>query len=189
MAELTQTITHLQQENNRLHQLLENQPTQNTAPIIQAAVIPNETQDQLQNQLQQLEMEKQLRIANDFNNRIMQAQHNNPHFNLNDALAQGFKNEQRDPQWADEQENTYRNLFNDTAELADFALRNSQCKKNQCELTVSINSIEQSDQLLEEMKKALAANNKQAVIVIAPDAQAGISRLYLSDDATSFEFN
>lgn len=191
-AALQQTIAQLQLENNRLKDLLDEHSSKKDLlanQINQAPTAPDENQKQLQKQLQQLEMEKQLRNANDFSSRIMDAQKNNPNFSLNHALAQGFNNEPRDPQWADEQENTYRNLFSATTELAGFALRDSQCKSSQCELTVSISNLEQSDQLLEKINNTLAANNKHAVIVIAPDAQAGISKLYISEDIKSFEFN
>lgn len=105
------------------------------------------------------------------------------------ALTQHFDSEVRDPQWADQQENSYRNLFSETPELSGFALTNSQCKSSQCELTVSIGNLEQSDQLLEKMNRVFANNNKNAVIVVAADAQSGTTKLYISEDPKSFEFN
>lgn len=185
---LQQTIGRLQQENQRLKKLLAEHSNQEAA----AAKQPNEntaaTNQQLQTQLQQLEMEKQLRKASAFSDWVLQAQQENPDFNLNQTLAQQFEHETRDPQWADEQENNYRNLFSESVDLADFALKDSQCKTSQCELTVSIGNLEQSDQLLEKMNKVLAANNKKAALVIAADAQTGTSKLYISENPESFEF-
>lgn len=57
---------------------------------------------------------------------IEQLQKENPVFNLNQTLTQHFDSEVRDPQWADQQENSYRNLFSETPELSGFALTNSQ---------------------------------------------------------------
>lgn len=195
------TIEQLQQENQRLKKTLAmhlaqttKQPTTNNATTT-ATTTPvtttntSTTEQQLQTQLQQLEMEKQLGKATDFNNWMLQAQEENPDFNLNQTLAQNFNNETRDPVWADAQENHYRDLFIDSAELADFALKDSQCKSSQCELTVSIGNLEQSDQLLEKMNKVFAANNQNIAIVIAADAQTGTSKLYISEDPKSFEFN
>lgn len=184
---LAETIKQLQQENNRLKKLLAEQhsPEKETP----TAAISHTTPVELQQQLQQLEMEKHLRKANDFSDWLLKSQQENPDFNLNQTLALHFDNEVRDPQWADQQENSYRNLFSEAAELAGFALTNSQCKSSQCELTVSIGNLEQSDQLLEKMNRVFANNNKNAVIVAAADTQSGTTKLYVSEDPKSFEFN
>lgn len=120
----TTTIEQLQQENSSLKKLLAEQhsPEKETP----AAAISHTTPVELQQQLQQLEMEKYLRKANDFSDWLLKSQQENPDFNLNQTLALHFDNEVRDPQWADQQENSYRNLFSETAELAGFALTNSQ---------------------------------------------------------------
>lgn len=187
---LQQTIGQLEQENQRLKKLLAEHSDRQAVAAKQSIENTTSTgQQQLQTQLQQLEMEKQLRKASEFSDWVLQAQQENPDFNLNQTLAQNFENEIRDPNWADEQENNYRNLFSETVELADFALKDSQCKSNQCELTVSIGNLEQSDQLLEKMNKVLAANHKNAALVIAADVQTGTSKLYISENPESFEFH
>lgn len=123
-AALTKTIEQLQQENNRLKKLLAGQHSPKKAT--QAAATPHNTPVELQQQLQQLEMEKHLRKANDFSDWLLKTQQENPDFNLNQTLAQHFDSEVRDPQWADQQENSYRNLFSETPELSGFALTDSQ---------------------------------------------------------------
>lgn len=187
IAALQKSIGQLQLENQRLQTLLAGHSQQPTAA--NAAPNPNTTEQQLQAQLQQLEMEQQLQQANQFSDWILNAQQDNPAFNLNQTLAQNFDQELRDPDWADTQEHHYRNLFSDSTELAEFALRDSQCKSRQCELTVSIGSQEQADQLLEKMNRLLAAQNKKAALVVATEPQTGTSKLYISENPKSFEFN
>lgn len=123
-AALTKTIEQLQQENNHLKKLLAGQHSPKKAT--QAAATPHNTPVELQQQLQQLEMEKHLRKANDFSDWLLKTQQENPDFNLNQTLTQHFDSEVRDPQWADQQENSYRNLFSETPELSGFALTDSQ---------------------------------------------------------------
>lgn len=181
-AQLQKELADLQAKHQQLL-------TQTSAKPQAIAANQSEAQQQLQQQLRELEMEKQLRKANDFTTWLQKSQEADPEFNLNDTLAQRFAKEQRDPQWADAQENQYRDLFSDTPELAGFALTNSQCKTRQCELTLSVANLTQSDQLVTKMNEVLAGNNKSAMILVAADANTGTTKLYISEDPTSFEFN
>lgn len=185
-AQLQKELADLQAK----HQQLLTQTSTHTSAKPQAiAANQSEAQQQLQQQLRELEMEKQLRKANDFTSWLQKSQETDPQFNLNDTLAQRFANEERDPQWADAQENQYRNLFSDTPELAGFALTNSQCKTRQCELSVSINNLEQSDQLIEKINRVMISNNQSATIMVAADPHTGTTRLYISEEPSGFEFN
>lgn len=187
-AQLQKELADLKAKNQQLLTQIYTS-TQTSAMPQKIAANQSEEQQQLQQQLRELEMEKQLRKANDFTTWLQKSQEADPQFNLNDNLAQRFAKEQRDPQWADAQENQYRNLFSDTPELAGFALTNSQCKTRQCELTLSVGSLTESDQLVTKMNEVLAGNNKSAVILVAADANTGTTKLYISEDPTSFEFN
>ena len=187
-AQLQKELADLKAKNQQLLTQISTS-TQTSAMPQKIAANQSEEQQQLQQQLRELEMEKQLRKANDFTTWLQKSQEADPQFNLNDNLAQRFAKEQRDPQWADAQENQYRNLFSDTPELAGFALTNSQCKTRQCELTLSVGSLTESDQLVTKMNEVLAGNNKSAVILVAADANTGTTKLYISEDPTSFEFN
>lgn len=187
-AQLQKELADLKAKNQQLLTQISTS-TQTSAMPQKIAANQSEEQQQLQQQLRELEMEKQLRKANDFTTWLQKSQEADPQFNLNDNLAQRFAKEQRDPQWAEAQENQYRNLFSDTPELAGFALTNSQCKTRQCELTLSVGSLTESDQLVTKMNEVLAGNNKSAVILVAADANTGTTKLYISEDPTSFEFN
>lgn len=187
-AQLQKELADLKAKNQQLLTQISTS-TQTSAMPQKIAANQSEEQQQLQQQLRELEMEKQLRKANDFTTWLQKSQEADPQFNLNDNLAQRFAKEQRDPQWADAQENQYRNLFSDTPELAGFALTNSQCKTRQCELTLSVGSLTESDQLVTKMNEVLAGNNKSTVILVAADANTGTTKLYISEDPTSFEFN
>jgi hypothetical protein len=181
-AQLQKELADLQAKHQQLL-------TQTSAKPQAIAANQSEAQQQLQQQLRELEMENQLRKANDFTSWLQKSQETDPQFDLNDTLAQRFANEERDPQWADAQENQYRNLFSDTPELAGFALTNSQCKTRQCELSVSINNLEQSDQLIEKINRVMVSNNQSATIMVAVDPHTGTTRLYISEEPSGFEFN
>nr|WP_324257000.1 hypothetical protein [Cellvibrio fontiphilus] len=187
-AKLQKELADLKAKNQQLLTQISTS-TQTSAMPQKIAANQSEEQQQLQQQLRELEMEKQLRKANDFTTWLQKSQEADPQFNLNDNLAQRFAKEQRDPQWAEAQENQYRNLFSDTPELAGFALTNSQCKTRQCELTLSVGSLTESDQLVTRMNEVLANNSKSAVILVVADANTGTTKLYISEDPTSFEFN
>jgi hypothetical protein len=194
-AQFQQQIHLLQAENNLLRDKLStlaNNPS--TPKNIQNKNIKVETDNRaanedMLNRLQTLEMEKQQRKANDIIDWIADSQKSNKHFNLNEALSNHFEQESRDPVWAEQQENHYRQLFNNSEELRDIALRNTQCRTSQCEITVGIINSEQSNQLHQKISAALAHGEKPISIMVATDEQQGVAKLYISDSENSFEFN
>jgi len=176
---LQQQIQELHHQNRLLLQQLRAQSsTQQTSAS-------SEANPQLQDKLHALEMEKQLRRANDFGRWVMDAQRSNTRFDLNSELSHRFAQESRDPVWAEQQENHYRQLFSSKEELRGFAFRDTQCRSTQCEITVSISNSEQSQQLLQTMSKALQGS----AILLATDEQQGTSKLYISSTEKGFEFN
>ena len=137
------------------------------------------------NRLQTLEMEKQQRKANDFDNWIMRSQSSNGQFNLNDELAHRFEQEARDPIWAEQEENHYQQLFSTRDEFREFALRDAQCRNTQCEVTVSTANPEQSLQLLQ----AINSTREDTEVLVVTDEKSGINKLYISSNKKGFEFN
>jgi len=182
--QLQQQILALQNENRELLQQLRTQPPSHTfIQSEQQTSVSNETNQLLQDKLDALEMEQQLRKANDFGNWIMRSQSTNGQFNLNEELAHRFEQETRDPIWAEQEENRYQQLFRTQDEFREFALRDTQCRNTQCEVTVSTANPEQSHQLLQAINNTLQG----AEVLVVTDEQSGISKLYIG--SKGFEFN
>lgn len=181
IARLQQQIQALHSENRLLVQQLQTQSTKPGEQQSSAKPAPNQ---QLQDQLHALETEKQLRKAEDFSKWIMESQNASAAFNLNKELLHRFEQEPRNPEWAEQQENYYRQLFSDKEALRGFAFRDTQCRSTQCEVTVSISSTEQAQQLLQSMNSTL----QDATILVATDEQRGTCKLYIGSHEKGFEF-
>lgn len=184
IAELQQKIDLLQNENQRLSLQIQDQSlaqtTQPSAPVTTPAGVT-----QLKDQIDSLEREKRERRATDFNNWIINKQKADKQFDVNKELSRRFEQESIDPVWAEQQENHYRQLFGAQDKLRNFALRDTQCRSTQCEITFSISSPEQSVQLLQTISSDL----KGSEILVATDANQGISKLYISSDQKGFELH
>lgn len=184
--QLQQKIQQLQNENNQLARQLHSQSVQTVVPSSNTQS-PDQHQidQQLNEKLQALEMEKHQRKAEDFGAWALKAQQENRSFNLDNELANRFHQESRDSVWADQQESYYQQLFSSEEALRDFALRDTQCRSTQCEVTISVNNAEQSQQLLQTMSRTLQG----VVILLSSDEGSGTSKLYIGRDEKSFEFN
>lgn len=185
--QLQQQIRQLQAENQQLKKQLQIQHV--NPPSAQPATQVNVTGDEIATRLQTLEMEKQQRKATDIINWVMQSHNADSNFDLNNELLRRFEQENRDPAWAEQQEGHYRQLFSEQSELQGIALRDTQCRSTQCEITIGISNIEQSNQLLQTISSSLAADGQPVAIMIATDESRGISRLYISNNENSFELN
>lgn len=185
--QLQQQILVLQNKNRALLQQLQAQSSPHTLAQSseQQTSVSSETNQLLQDKLHALEMEQQLRKANDFGNWVMEAQRSNNRFELNSELSHRFAQENREYVWAEQQENHYRQLFSNKEGLRGFAFRDTECRSTQCEVTVSISNSEQSQQLLRTISLAL----QDSVVLLATDEQRGISKLYISRSEKGFEFN
>lgn len=187
IAGLQQQVQDLKDKNHQLTQLLHARASESPAlsPSTDQQKNITDTNQQLKNKLIELEIEQQLRKANDFGNWIMRSQNSNSQFNLNDELAHRFEQETRDPIWAEQEENHYQQLFSTRDEFREFALRDAQCRNTQCEVTVSTANPEQSHQLLQAINNTLQGSE----VLVATDEQSGISKLYISNNKKGFEFN
>ncbi len=97
-------------------------------------------------------------------------------FDLNNELSRRFEQESVDPIWAEKEENHYRQLFSSKDNLRNFALRDTQCRSTQCEVTFSTSNPEQSFQLLQTISNELQG----AEILVATDETYGTSKLYIN---------
>lgn len=181
IARLQQQIQVLQNEKRQLLQQIKMLSAQ---PSLQHSSASNTIDQQLQDQLHALETEKQLRKAEEFNKWIMNSQNASATFDLNDELLRRFEQENRNTEWAEQQENHYRQLFNDKEALHGFAFRDTQCRSTQCEVTVGISSAEQAQQLLQSMNSTL----QNVTILVATDEQRGTCKLYIGSNEKGFEF-
>lgn len=187
IAQLQQHIQQLETENLQLKQQVRRLLSMQSTP--DATTASNATKSAQLAQLESLEMEKQQRKARDVINWVMQSQHADSNFDLNNALLRRFEQEHRDPTWAEQQEGYYRQLFSERTDLQGIALRDAQCRSTQCEITIGIANVEQSDQFFQTISSALAANGQPVAIMIATDARSGTSKLYISNSENSFDFN
>lgn len=187
IAQLQQHIQQLETENLQLkqqvHKLLSMQATPD------ATTASNTTESAQLARLESLEMEKQQRKAKDIINWVVQSQEADSNFDLNNALLRRFEYENRDPVWAEQQEGYYRQLFSERTDLQGIALRDAQCRSTQCEITIGIANIEQSNQFFQTISSALATNGQPVTIMVAADARSGKSKLYISNNENSFDFN
>lgn len=187
IAQLQQHIQQLETENLQLkqqvHKLLSMQATPD------ATTASNTTESAQLARLESLEMEKQQRKAKDIINWVVQSQEADSNFDLNNALLRRFEHENRDPVWAEQQEGYYRQLFSERTDLQGIALRDAQCRSTQCEITIGIANIEQSNQFFQTISSALATNGQPVTMMVATDEKYGTSKLYISTDENGFEIH
>lgn len=108
---------------------------------------------------------------------------------MHEEMQRRFWAETVDPDWVEAQEQEYLELFSRNPELAGLALRETQCRTQQCTLTISISDINQANELLEKMTKTLQQKKQYPIILAAPDEKQGVTKLYIGKEANSFEFN
>jgi hypothetical protein len=204
IEQLQQTNAQLQQNNAQLQQLLlSNKGADNATTTVatqQSSLAPRTEPQHLATQLPteksagstalaQLQDEKLLHQSENFGKWLSDTYKEKGTFNLHEEMQQRFDAEEVDPAWAEMQEQEYFALFDKNPELAGLALREAQCRSQQCAVTVSISDVNQANTLVEKMTATLKQNNKYPMIIAAPDEQRGVTTLYIGKDADSFEFN
>lgn len=202
VAKLDEELAQLQQNNTQLHLLLGSKdfnpltnsktssavqslnPTQTTEA--QPLPIKKSTESAASTQLQD---EQLLLKSESFGKWLANTLKEKGSFNLQAEMQHRFEAETVNHEWAEAQEQEYLTLFDNSPELAGLALRETQCRSQQCALTVSISDINQANTLLEKMTATLKQQNKYPIIIATPDEQRGVTTLYIGKDANSFEFN
>lgn len=189
---LNEQIAQLQQENKQLSAQLKQQ---NSRPSpLPDQIAETEQQQQLANSSQSMSEkdgvdEQVLRKSESFSKWLEDAHKDDGHFDLNKEMQRRFNEEAVDPDWAAAEEQEYFSLFSQNPELSGLALRETQCRTQQCAITVSITDLNQANQLVEKMTVVLRQKNKYPMIIAATDEQQGITKLYIGKDETSFDFN
>lgn len=181
--QLQQHIKQLQTENLQLKQQLQALASPESHTSSSGA------DNELLSRVQTLELEKQQRKAEGIISWILKSQTADSNFDLNNELLTHFEQEVRDTAWAEQQENYYRHLFSTQEQLQGIALRDAQCRSTQCEITIGISNIEQSNQLLQTISSSLTADGQAVAIMIAADERSGTSKFYISNSENSFDFN
>jgi hypothetical protein len=133
--------------------------------------------------------EQTLRKSEKFSTWLASAHKEQANFDLNKEMQLRFDAEAVDPYWSAIEEHEYLSLFSQNPELSGVALRETQCRTQQCVLTISITDLNQANLLVEKMSAVLGQKNRYPLIISAPDEQLGITRLYIGKDANSFDFN
>jgi hypothetical protein len=189
---LNEQIAQLQQENKQLSAQLKQQSSR---PSPSPSQIAEKTQHQQPaNSNQSLSEknrvdEKVLRKSESFSKWLEDTHKDHADFDLNKEMQRRFDAEAVDPNWAPAEEQEYFSLFSQNPELSGLALRETQCRTQQCAITVSITDLNQANQLAEKMALVLRQKNKYPMIIAAIDEQQGITKLYVGKDETSFDFN
>lgn len=192
IALLDAEIAQLQKENNQLSIQLEQK---NSVPSSPPSPVAREPQHQpavdktASSPEKPAADEQLLRTSENFSNWLANSHKETGSFNLHDEMQRRFAAESIDPDWAETQEQEYLTLFSQSPELAGLALRETQCRTQQCALTISISDISHANTLLEKMTKTLQHKNRHPLIIATPDEQQGITTLYIGKDETSFDFN
>lgn len=194
---LNAKIAELQQENAQLISLLSDKKI--TATTTSATTFKTQPRPSVQTQpteqsnspapVMQLQDGEILRTSENFSNWLAKSYKESGSFDLNKEMQRRFETEAVDPAWAATEEQEYLSLFSQNPELSGLALRETQCRTQQCALTISITDVNQANQLVEKMTKVLHQKNKYSMIIAAPDEQQGTTRLYIGKNANSFEFN
>ncbi len=194
---LNAKIAELQQENAQLISLLSDKKittttTSGTAiktqPRPSAQTQPTE-QSNSPAPVMQLQDGEILRTSENFSNWLAKSYKESGNFDLNKEMQRRFETEAVDPAWAATEEQEYLSLFSQNPELSGLALRETQCRTQQCAITVSITDLNHANQLVEKMTLVLRQKNKYPMIIAAPDEQQGTTRLYIGKNENSFDFN
>lgn len=187
-ALLDEKIAQLQEENNQLHIQLKQKNATPSSPLSQAEQQPAANNNASSPEKTAAD-EQLLRPSENFSNWLANSHKEKGSFNLHEEMQRRFAAESIDPDWAETQEQEYLTLFSQNPELAGLALRETQCRTQQCALTISIGDIDHANALLEKMTKTLQEKNRHPLIVATPDEQQGITTLYIGRDDSSFDFN
>lgn len=189
---LNTKIAQLQQENRQLSAQLKHQNSTLSPPPSQIAHKPQQqpaTSSSQSSPEKPIADKQLLRKSESFSKWLANTHKESANFDLNKEMQRRFDTEAVDPDWAAEEEQEYLSLFSQNPELSGLALRETQCRTQQCAITVSITDLNQANLLVEKMTLVLRQKNKHPMIIAAPDEQQGTTRLYIGKDENSFDFN
>lgn len=110
-------------------------------------------------------------------------------FDLNREMQIGFERESINVFWAEEQEAKMQNVFNVNSDFSGIALKEVSCRSTQCRLSIAITDMDQANTLVELVSKAVQDEQPYSTVIATPDEQAGVTKIYISNDRNSFAFH
>ena len=104
----------------------------------------------------------------------------------NSALARDlqveFKNEKADGQWSYTTEQEYMELIQSKESLADYVLKEAECRENSCKLSFLISGPEQQEQLAQDLIQTLLDEKKFTSLMFSEFSEDGIAQFYLTNE-------
>lgn len=98
-----------------------------------------------------------------------------------DIAAQEFQDETYDPNWADQQQNKYIQLFSDNEELANYVLEDVVCKTSSCKLAVATTDNEQLLKMLNALADTFQSKKESFDVLIDYKDDFNSANLYVKD--------
>ncbi|WP_049629390.1 hypothetical protein [Cellvibrio sp. pealriver] len=99
-----------------------------------------------------------------------------------------FEVEPVDLEWAPRRENELSNLFIENDKLAEIAVKNMECRSDQCKIVLAATHLEDANKHFESLFQALGDSGGYVSLVASPDVQQNMTTLYVSREGRDFEF-
>jgi len=123
-----------------------------------------------------------------FTNWLTKNQETKPWFDLGVEMRGRFDVEEIDHSWANEEEGHIQALFSQEQALAGIAIKSTQCKSTQCQITVSVMDQDHANETAMAISKVLGSENFSQIIIDSR-VQQGETILYVARNEKGFEFN
>lgn len=115
-------------------------------------------------------------------------QETKPWFDLGVEMRGRFDAEETDHSWANEEEGHIQSLFAQEQALAGIAVKSTQCKSTQCQITVSVMDQDHANETAMTISKVLGGENFSQIIIDS-QVQKGETIFYVARNEKGFEFN
>lgn len=159
------------------------------AQIPPDSISPDAINQSAQQQIDAVRAEYELKERSEkFTDWLTKNQKEKAWFDLGVEMRGRFEAEERDYNWASAEEGRIQSLFTQKEELAGIAIKSTNCKTTQCEITVSVINQDHANETAMAITKVLGAE-KFSHIIIDNQAQQGESTFYVARDEKGFEFN
>lgn len=169
---------------NNFHDIGGESPGQQKSPPPELAIGPSD-----QHQIDAIKAEYEFKQRSDaFTNWLTKNQETKPWFDLGVEMRGRFDAEETDHSWANEEEGHIQSLFAQEQTLAGIAVKSTQCKSTQCQITVSVMNQDHANETAMAISKVLG-DEKFAQIIIDSQVQKGETIFYVARNEKGFEFN
>lgn len=123
-----------------------------------------------------------------FTNWLTKNQETKPWFDLGVEMRGRFDAEEADHSWANEEEGHIQSLFAQEQALAGIAVKSTQCKSTQCQITIGVMDQEHANETAMTISKVLGGENFSQIIIDS-QVQKGETIFYVARNEKGFEFN